>query len=160
MVNENPTTINAILDLDSALQQVMRNSWPETWLQINLPLGSTRALLAIEGREARTPGKVAEALGVSRTTVTGLLDRLESEGLLTRTIDPADRRCFVLQLTPRATELIAQIEGHRRARLEAALSHMAPAELQALRVGMEALVARMQQSERAGAKSQREGALA
>jgi DNA-binding MarR family transcriptional regulator len=151
MLNENPTAIDAILDLDSALQQVMRNSWPEAWLQINLPLGSTRALLAIEGREARTPGKVAEALGVSRTTVTGLLDRLESEGLLTRTIDPADRRCFVLQLTHKATELIAQIEGHRRARLEEALSGMAPAELQALRVGLEALMARMQQPERVGA---------
>ena len=56
----NTDEISSILNLDSAMQQIMRNSWPEAWLQINLPLGSTRALLAIEGRHARTPGMVAE----------------------------------------------------------------------------------------------------
>src|SRR4051812_40599897 len=99
--------IEQILDLDSGIQQSLRNSWPEAWLQINLPLGSTRALLAIEGRNARTPGQVAELLGVGRTTVTGLLDRLEHEGLITRAIDPADRRCFILQLTPKGGDLVA-----------------------------------------------------
>src|SRR5947209_4761041 len=109
-----PALIDAVLDLDSTLQQAMRNTWPEAWLQINLPLGSTRALLAIEGRNARTPGRVAEALGVSRTTVTGLLDRLESEGLLTRAIDPQDRRCLILHLTSKGRDLVAQIDGQRR----------------------------------------------
>ncbi|MFL5731656.1 MAG: MarR family winged helix-turn-helix transcriptional regulator [Chloroflexia bacterium] len=140
--------IDSILDLDNAQQQIMRNSWPEAWLQINLPLGSTRALLAIEGRNARTPSRVAEVLGVSRTTVTGMLDRLEAEGLLTRAIDPTDRRCFVLQLTPKARELIEQIENHRRSRIEKALTGMEPANLEALRQGMEALVARMHSIER------------
>src|SRR5689334_12829087 len=97
-----------ILDLDSTLQQRLRNRWPAAWLHINLPLGSTRALLAIDWQDARTPGRVAEALGVSRATVTGLLDRLEAEGLLTRAIDPHDRRCFILRLTPKGRELIAQ----------------------------------------------------
>src|SRR5690348_14220202 len=96
-----------ILDLDSRVQQMLRNRWPETWLHINLPLGSTRALLAINGQEARTPGRVAEVLGVSRATVTGLLDRLEAEGLITRAIDPQDRRCFILHLTPQGRHLMA-----------------------------------------------------
>lgn len=139
--------IDAILDLDSTLQQLVRNSWPETWLQFNLPLGSTRALLAIEGRHAHTPGRVAEVLGVSRTTVTGLLDRLESEGLLTRTIDPQDRRCFILQLTAKGRDLIAQIEGGRRALLQQALVALNPAEQAALHTGLAALVAALHTTE-------------
>jgi len=139
--------IGEILGLDSTIQQIVRNSWPEAWLQIDLPLGSTRALFAIEGRDARTPGKVAAALGVSRTTVTGLLDRLEAEGLLTRSVDPSDRRCFVLQLTPRALDLVEQIEGQRRTRLEEALTSMSEADLRALSTGLGALVARMQAQE-------------
>jgi DNA-binding MarR family transcriptional regulator len=127
------------LDFDQAVQRRLRDRWPETWLQINLPLGSTRALLAIEGRDARTPGRVAEALGVSRTTVTGLLDRLESEGLLTRAIDPNDRRCFLLALTPQGRDVIGQIESHRRAQLAEALTRLSPGEVVALRTGLAAL---------------------
>ena len=78
-VDKQTELISAILEADSRIDQLLRNSWPELWLHINLPLGSTRALMAIEARGARTPGRVADALGVSRTTVTGLLDRLEAE---------------------------------------------------------------------------------
>jgi DNA-binding MarR family transcriptional regulator len=132
-----------ILELDSAMQAMLRNSWPETWLQINLPVGSTRALFAIAGGEARTPGRVAEALGVSRTTVTGLLDRLEGEGLLTRTVDPNDRRCFVLQLTPRALHLIEEIEGNRRDRIGTALAKMSDDELREVRAGLAILAGKL-----------------
>jgi DNA-binding MarR family transcriptional regulator len=142
--------VDEILGLDSTIQQILRNSWPEAWLQIDLPLGSTRALFAIEGRDARTPGKVAEALGVSRTTVTGLLDRLEGEGLLTRSVDPSDRRCFALHLTPKARDLVEQIEGRRRAHLEEALASMPEPDLQALSTGLAALVAQLQAQEPGG----------
>lgn len=140
-----PTLIGEVLGLDRELQRILRNSWPESWLQVNLPVGSTRALFAIEGREARTPGKVAEVLGVSRTTVTGLLDRLENEGLLTRTVDPSDRRCFALQLTPKARDLIAEMEGQRHARIGQALSSITPEELQALHTGLDALVRKIRE---------------
>jgi DNA-binding MarR family transcriptional regulator len=135
--------IAQILESDDAVEGVLRGTWPEAWLKINLPLGSTRALLAIEGRNARTPGRVAEVLGVSRTTVTGLLDRLEAEGLLTRAIDPDDRRCFVLTLTQRGRELINQIYGNRRALIEKALAALSKDDLQALSRGMAALASVM-----------------
>src|SRR5947209_16871651 len=121
-VDKKTELISAILDNDGRIDQVLRNSWPEAWLHINMPLGSTRALMAIEARGARTPGRVADALGVSRTTVTGLLDRLEAEGLLTRAIDPSDRRSLVLTLTEKGRELVGQIYGNRRAPIEAALA--------------------------------------
>jgi DNA-binding MarR family transcriptional regulator len=82
---------------------------------------------------------VADALGVSRTTVTGLLDRLEGEGLVTRAIDPEDRRCFVLTLTPEGRNLINEIYGNRRALIEKALASLSSDELQALSRGMAAL---------------------
>lgn len=135
--------LDDILDLDVASQRLLRSDWPESWLQINLPLGSTRALLAIEAGKARTPGRVADLLGVSRTTITGTLDRLEAEGLLTRTVDPADRRCFVLEVTDKGRALVAAIDGHRRQHLRLALESMDPASLIALHVGLKALVASM-----------------
>jgi DNA-binding MarR family transcriptional regulator len=144
MADTPDNVIEPILELDSRLQQLLRDRWPAAWLQIQLPLGSTRALLAIEGRNARTPGRVAEVLGVSRTTVTGLLDRLESEGLVTRSVDPDDRRCFLLQLTAKGHDLIDQIEGERRAHLATALAALAPQDRHALYTGLAALVTTMQ----------------
>lgn len=137
----------AILDQDALIQDLFRTNWPESWLQINLPLGSTRALFAIAGGTAQTPGRVAEMLGVSRTTVTGLVDRLEAEGLVTRRVDPTDRRCWVLELTPAGRALIDQVTGHRRVRLHRALAALAPGALADLHRGLAALAEAMQASD-------------
>jgi DNA-binding MarR family transcriptional regulator len=135
--------IEAILSHDRLIQQVLRNRWPESWLQIHLPLGATRALLAIDHLQARTPGRVAEILGISRTTVTGLLDRLEDQGLIRRAIDATDRRQFQLQLTPQGHELINEIEGARRQALAQALTTLSASDLAALDRGLAALAAAM-----------------
>ena len=145
---DNPTVlIDEILQLDMELQRHIRAGWPEAWLQINLPLGSTRALLAIESGNATTPRQIAEQLNVGRTTVTGLY-KLEAARLITREIDPHDRRSFILHLTAKGQEIMRQIDETRQAQLSQALAHMDDAALLALRTGLEALTTAMQ----AGAK--------
>lgn len=137
--------IEQILDLDHQVMRLIRAGWPDAWLNINLPLGATRALLVIEAGRACTPREVAQVLGVGRTTVTGLLDKLESEGLLTRSIDRADKRSFMLELTAKGRALVEEIEGVRRRQIEHALGNMTPAAREALFSGLEALAASLQQ---------------
>ena len=138
--------INDILHFDYDLQRTIRAGWPEAWLHINLPLGSTRALLAIENGQASTPRQVAEQLGVGRTTVTGLLDKLEAAALITRQLDPNDRRSFILNLTPKGRELMRQIDETRQNLLARGLSQMDTPALIALRTGLAALHEAMQSS--------------
>ena len=133
------TQIDEIVELDNRLQRWMRTGWPESWLQINVPLGSVRALLVLDGGYANTPSSIAEVLRVSRASVTGMLDRLEAEKFITRAIDPSDRRCFVLELTDRGRELVRQIDDVRRGQIKQALLRMEPAALMALQTGLEAL---------------------
>jgi DNA-binding MarR family transcriptional regulator len=52
---------------------------------------------------------LADGLGVSGRAVTGLVDALESDGLVTRKPDPGDRRAFRLALTPAGLGAIDQI---------------------------------------------------
>ncbi len=47
----------------------------------------------------RRPTLVANELGVSQATLTGLVDGLVEDGLLRRRHDPADRRAVLLELT-------------------------------------------------------------
>lgn len=50
-------------------------------------------------------GKVAEALACDASNVTGLIDRLESRGLIRRCPSSNDRRVKVLELTPAGVRL-------------------------------------------------------
>jgi DNA-binding MarR family transcriptional regulator len=56
-------------------------------------------LLHLATSERSTINDVHKAFGHKRSTLTSVLDRLERKGLLTRHIDPADRRNLALQLT-------------------------------------------------------------
>jgi DNA-binding MarR family transcriptional regulator len=47
----------------------------------------------------RTPAELAELCGVTRATMTGLIDTLERDGLVTREPDPEDRRMMAVKLT-------------------------------------------------------------
>jgi DNA-binding MarR family transcriptional regulator len=49
---------------------------------------------------------LAERTGVSRATITGLLDGLERDGLIERLSDPEDRRVVRVKLTPQGEALL------------------------------------------------------
>jgi DNA-binding MarR family transcriptional regulator len=50
----------------------------------------------------RTPAELADAAGVTRATMTGLIDTLERDGLVRREPDPTDRRMMSVRLTEKA----------------------------------------------------------
>src|SRR5438105_755562 len=54
-------------------------------------------------------GRIAEALACDASNVTGLIDRLESRGLVRRQPSAADRRVKVLELTPAGARLRATV---------------------------------------------------
>ena len=53
--------------------------------------------------------RLAEALACDASNVTGLVDRLESRGLVRRRPSPEDRRVKVLELTPAGIRLRATV---------------------------------------------------
>jgi MarR family transcriptional regulator, organic hydroperoxide resistance regulator len=71
--------------------------------------------------------QLSERTGTRASTLTGLLDRLENRGYVTRELDPADRRSFRLPLTEagraaadRVLAAIADLERDALSRLDAA----------------------------------------
>nr|BFF17189.1 hypothetical protein GCM10025730_07100 [Promicromonospora thailandica] len=59
-----------------------------------------------------TPQRLAEALGVSAATVSGILDRLTAAGMTRRTPDPADGRVRRVTSTERGSEAIRRLVAH------------------------------------------------
>jgi DNA-binding MarR family transcriptional regulator len=58
-----------------------------------------------------TPRRLAEAAGLTPSTITSVLDRLERAGYLRRIREPADRRQVLLQLTAMFAEVTEEIFG-------------------------------------------------
>jgi DNA-binding MarR family transcriptional regulator len=58
------------------------------------------AMLVLWEASPRTVGALGEALDLESSTLTPLLKRLESQGLVARTRDPEDERRVVITLTP------------------------------------------------------------
>jgi DNA-binding MarR family transcriptional regulator len=56
-----------------------------------------------------TPAALAEAAGVTRATMTGLIDTLERDGLAKRVRDANDRRMMSVNLTPKGRKLLEKI---------------------------------------------------
>ena len=75
--------------LDACLQQhaLLQGRW---WVLI---------LLMREADGIATPSALADKAGVSRATMTGLLDGLERDGLVERVLDKQDRRSVAIHLT-------------------------------------------------------------
>jgi MarR family transcriptional regulator, organic hydroperoxide resistance regulator len=100
--------LGAVLDfmrllwaLDHALQSAskrMESSFGMT--------GPQRLVMRIVGRfPGIAAGRVAEILHVHPSTLTGILKRLESRGLLQRRADPRDARRALFILTPKGRKL-------------------------------------------------------
>ena len=61
----------------------------------------------------RTPAELADAAGVTRATMTGLIDTLERDGFVKREPDPLDRRMMSVRLTPTGERFLHEfLPGH------------------------------------------------
>ena len=61
----------------------------------------------------RTPAALADAAGVTRATMTGLVDTLERDGYVKREPDPTDRRTISVRLTAKGDRFLNDfLPGH------------------------------------------------
>lgn len=88
------------------------------------------AQLKIEGE--RSPAAIAEAIGVSRATVTGLLDRLESDGLVERRPSRLDRRSWRVRLSARGRRRMEELLPDRARRVSRLFRGLSGAEKRTL----------------------------
>jgi DNA-binding MarR family transcriptional regulator len=81
-------------------------------LETDLTVQQLRALALVQVDRESTPQRLAEALGVSAATVSGILDRLTTAGMTVRTPDPADGRVRRVTSTEKGTEAIRRLVAH------------------------------------------------
>ena len=68
-------------------------------------------LLGVLRDRTPTMNELATLLGLDKSSVTGLVDRAERRGLVTRVASSADRRCRARQLTDAGRSLVVRGRG-------------------------------------------------
>ena len=77
-------------------------------------ISETFAMSYLSAAGPMSPRQLAGQVGLTPSTVTSLLDRLEGAGLALRSPHPTDRRKTVVSVTSRGQELLDQVQGWMR----------------------------------------------
>jgi DNA-binding MarR family transcriptional regulator len=92
---------------------------------------------------ALTMGELARRVAVTEKTITGVVDRLERDGLVQRERVSADRRVVQVILAPRGARLFRQIDGDIEAKLTQFLGLLEAVDRQHLVRMLEKLTAKL-----------------
>lgn len=84
------------------------------------------------GHGGASPSEIAEHLGVTRATITGLLDGLERDGYLERRHDSRDRRSLTVHMTEKARQFLDEFLPRSCRRFSAMMANLSEAEKQTL----------------------------
>jgi len=84
-------------------------------------------------RDGLTFVELSRRLLVTAGNLTGIVDRLHAEGLVRRTVHPADRRAFRLTLTAKGRRLVRRAQRRHHRALTALLAGVSARDLRVLR---------------------------
>ena len=132
--------INEIIELQKETNRVIGNFAAEPWIELSLTIAQLKSLFFIVDKGTTNFKKLAEALSVTPPNITGIIDRLVEQGLVSRTENPEDRRVILLQATDKGRQLLNTLKENRTNQMMQILANLSTEELAALALGLSALL--------------------
>ena len=87
----------------------------EAWTKADVSVMQLRVLRYVQANPGASNMGVAEGLGVTPPSISGLLDRLEHRGLIKRQVNKQNRRSIEILLTQKGSKLLESSNAERRA---------------------------------------------
>ncbi len=128
----------AVAGYEALMQRLAAGHEPE-FLEIDITMPQAKILYLLGASGELHMSDIVHRLGVSLSTVSGLVDRVVDHGLATRRDDPADRRQVVVALTPAGHEFIDRFRELNARQLRALLAVLDDDDLALVRDGLAAL---------------------
>jgi MarR family transcriptional regulator, organic hydroperoxide resistance regulator len=136
---EKTDLIKHIIDLQRQTNRVMGHFAAEPWIELGLTIAQLKSLFFIVDREKTSFKRLAEALRVTPPNVTGIVDRLVEQGLVSRTENPEDRRIMLLQATEKGQNLLTTLKINSNNEMARVLDQLSVEELSSLAQGLNAV---------------------
>lgn len=102
-----------------------------------LTVSRVALLWQLRARGATTQRSLADALGVSARTVTGLVDGLAGSGFVTREAHPSDRRATLVTFTERGQNIVETLEKEQEEFTEQLFGGMSQVRFDGLVAGLD-----------------------
>ncbi|MGX9882515.1 MarR family winged helix-turn-helix transcriptional regulator [Streptomyces sp. NPDC002276] len=106
-----------LVDALAQLSFLVQNALAEIAGEYDLSLTQTRLLGILRDREP-TMNQLGRHLGLDKSSITGLVDRAQRRGLVTRTVSTVDRRSFQVSITDAGRELATQVAARFAKQIE------------------------------------------
>jgi MarR family transcriptional regulator, organic hydroperoxide resistance regulator len=133
------------MDKETLLKEIIKNQRlvnryltqynPDVWMGLSLTIAQVKSLFYLHHEGTVNFRQLAAAMKVTPSNVTGIIDRLVEQGLVSRTENPEDRRMLMLRLTEKGETLINNLREKRVSRLSAMLASMSIEDLEAILKG-------------------------
>ena len=137
---ERTNLVEKIIDIELKIDRIFRNNSPDAWMELSLTAAQLKSLIFIEKEGITNFTKLATALGVTSSNVTGIIDRLIEQDLVNRNENPEDRRVFLLSATEKGKILLNSLKESRIKQISEALSFMSTEDLSLLAHGLTLLL--------------------
>ncbi|MEV0910559.1 MarR family winged helix-turn-helix transcriptional regulator [Streptomyces hokutonensis] len=106
-----------LVDALAQLSFLVQNALAEIAGEYDLSITQTRLLGILRDREP-TMNQLGRHLGLDKSSITGLVDRAQRRGLVTRTVSTVDRRSFQVSITDAGRQLVEQVADRFAERIE------------------------------------------
>lgn len=134
-LNKGIEVVKTIKQVMDAFKQNVERHWKD--LNLTGPQGMLLGTLAHNGEMKISD--LSEKLGLSNSTVSGILDRLEKQGLVERTRSEEDRRVVHVNLTPEFRKNAEQRFKDVERNFEDVVNKASAEELDRILIGLETL---------------------
>lgn len=119
----------------------------EAWVGLGLTMTQVRVLFILRREPGASAGGLAEALNVTPSTLTRIVDRLVSNGLVRREADEDDRRLVRHRLSEKGARAVEELERGGRARLNEVMDRLSADQLDRLVAALEDFTAALEARE-------------
>jgi DNA-binding MarR family transcriptional regulator len=112
----------------------------EKWLSLNITITQLKSLIYIYDKGRASFKELAGALNVSPPVVTGIVDRLTSQDIISRITGSRDRRIQWLTITEKGKQLLNDIRQDNTSEMIRMLEVLSEEDIEALVKGFSALM--------------------
>jgi DNA-binding MarR family transcriptional regulator len=140
LIMDKSQLVQEIVELEQQVGRVIGQHAHSIWIDSGLTMTQLRSLFLITSKGSTNFRKLAKALGVTPSNVTGIVDRLVEQGLVSRIQNPEDRREMTLQATDKGKALVSNLKETGIKLMTQILSLLSLEELSALAQGLAAFI--------------------
>jgi DNA-binding MarR family transcriptional regulator len=107
----------------------MKCAMSERLVRLGISMAQLNIMYTLQRNGEMTMSRLADVLGVSLSSATGLVDRIEERGYIERTRVPEDRRVVLVHVTEAGTRMLQENDALSDELMRTVLARLDPAEL-------------------------------